>query len=581
RKILEKSGKSMFTLQVGAFSIKENADVLANQLEEKGYTAYIITTRLNDKIIYKVQTGIFKNRSMAEEQQAKLKDQGFSAVPVARSKSAQIIGTSEKSGPESNSEIPPPGPVEKTGALSAKDKSVGGQIEEKIRPPQDKPDIVKKKESPEKIAVVKVPEQVTEKSGEKISKSETSQRPVRYIQEGTGIAPAVSGQAIPPQKQKQEQEQIPPGKKYLPEDTGIASASPISSAPVIAAKDVIHTTREKEKFIPKQSGIASADVDMGNIPQVKESPDGDSKYIPKNQGFLAIAEPDTPDMQKRRKLQKKQFFKKEAGKSTHTFSELASAEPDENTVTIEDEFDELERKYSEKIKEPMPELKSIPDYNPPEARITYTPMKGPGIFKPRPTKIITAHSTETEKYFGNYRDRAQEGIVGNYPHLVDIGSRIMDQLIGLGIRFGGLPMALHYSSEGEEYCIDDMNRGYKIIYDGKGRIIGFHIFVPDNDNDGRLAYNMCRIISKLWFNIYVDPPYDFYRDKAFAEWGSSHVLINIGYGKIARKIPRELKEQKTDEALEILRELKKMEDIEQRLGREMVLQYVKKQFRRD
>jgi outer membrane protein assembly factor BamD (BamD/ComL family) len=67
-----------FSIQVGAFSKKENAQRLSKQLNKKGYDARIEKTYNDDRQIYSVKVGNFNTEQEAERISAKLKKQGYS-----------------------------------------------------------------------------------------------------------------------------------------------------------------------------------------------------------------------------------------------------------------------------------------------------------------------------------------------------------------------------------------------------------------------------------------------------------------------------------------------------------------------
>jgi tetratricopeptide (TPR) repeat protein len=66
-----------FTIQIGAFSKKENAQRLSKQLNRKGYDAQVEKVYKNDKQLYCVKIGNFNTEKDAEREAAKLKKAGF------------------------------------------------------------------------------------------------------------------------------------------------------------------------------------------------------------------------------------------------------------------------------------------------------------------------------------------------------------------------------------------------------------------------------------------------------------------------------------------------------------------------
>lgn len=73
----EASG-SLFRVQVGAFTLKKNAEYKLQALKSAGYDAFV--TQINGW--WKVQVGAYKKRENAEKQVAKLEKDGFSAIIV-------------------------------------------------------------------------------------------------------------------------------------------------------------------------------------------------------------------------------------------------------------------------------------------------------------------------------------------------------------------------------------------------------------------------------------------------------------------------------------------------------------------
>ena len=71
-------GSTIYRVQVGAFSVKANADNLANELRGKGYNSIVVTVGG----LYKVQVGAFSIRSNAETLANELKAKGYDAVIV-------------------------------------------------------------------------------------------------------------------------------------------------------------------------------------------------------------------------------------------------------------------------------------------------------------------------------------------------------------------------------------------------------------------------------------------------------------------------------------------------------------------
>jgi len=67
-----------FSVQVGVFAKKENAQRIATSLKSKGYDAYTEKTYEKDRLIYRVKAGTFSSRERAKLLADKLKNEGFS-----------------------------------------------------------------------------------------------------------------------------------------------------------------------------------------------------------------------------------------------------------------------------------------------------------------------------------------------------------------------------------------------------------------------------------------------------------------------------------------------------------------------
>ena len=74
----EDANTTLYKVQVGAFSIRANAENLANELRIKGYEVIIIF----EGGLYKVQVGAFRIRANAERLVEELKGQGYEAIIV-------------------------------------------------------------------------------------------------------------------------------------------------------------------------------------------------------------------------------------------------------------------------------------------------------------------------------------------------------------------------------------------------------------------------------------------------------------------------------------------------------------------
>ncbi|WP_406242297.1 N-acetylmuramoyl-L-alanine amidase [Tissierella carlieri] len=72
-------GSTLYKVQVGAFSVKANADNLANELKAKGYSPIVVTVGG----LYKVQVGAFSVRANADALANELRAKGYDAIVVA------------------------------------------------------------------------------------------------------------------------------------------------------------------------------------------------------------------------------------------------------------------------------------------------------------------------------------------------------------------------------------------------------------------------------------------------------------------------------------------------------------------
>ena len=75
-KILEK-GEFYFTLQIGAFKKKENAQKMKYYLKEKGYPAYISIFEKDGRELYRLRVGKFNLRKEAEAVRRRLEAEGY------------------------------------------------------------------------------------------------------------------------------------------------------------------------------------------------------------------------------------------------------------------------------------------------------------------------------------------------------------------------------------------------------------------------------------------------------------------------------------------------------------------------
>ena len=71
-------GSTLYKVQVGAYSIKANADNLVNELKGKGYNPIVVTVGG----LYKVQVGAYSVRANADALVRELKSKGYDAIVV-------------------------------------------------------------------------------------------------------------------------------------------------------------------------------------------------------------------------------------------------------------------------------------------------------------------------------------------------------------------------------------------------------------------------------------------------------------------------------------------------------------------
>jgi len=67
-------------VQLGSFSANNNAEKLANQLREEGFSAQVSSFRSGNKTMYRVQIGPKKDRATAEKLVAKLQKAGHKGL---------------------------------------------------------------------------------------------------------------------------------------------------------------------------------------------------------------------------------------------------------------------------------------------------------------------------------------------------------------------------------------------------------------------------------------------------------------------------------------------------------------------
>ncbi|MDD5503768.1 MAG: tetratricopeptide repeat protein [Candidatus Omnitrophica bacterium] len=75
--------QSFFTIQLGAFSKRENALRYAEALEAKGYAVSVDKEMEGNNVLYKIKRGNFSTLASAESELARLKKDGFSGTIIS------------------------------------------------------------------------------------------------------------------------------------------------------------------------------------------------------------------------------------------------------------------------------------------------------------------------------------------------------------------------------------------------------------------------------------------------------------------------------------------------------------------
>ena len=93
--------QTLYRVQVGAYSKKENADAMAENIKKAGFDTYMVQV----DGLYKVQVGAYSKKSNADAMAAKLKASGFDTYITTKSGTAVSIGTQKKSVTELAKEV--------------------------------------------------------------------------------------------------------------------------------------------------------------------------------------------------------------------------------------------------------------------------------------------------------------------------------------------------------------------------------------------------------------------------------------------------------------------------------------------
>ena len=75
--------KIIYRVQVGAYSVKQNAINTQTKLAKDGYKGNIVTGEKNGKPLYRVQVGAYSNKKNAETLKATLVSLGYSVIIIA------------------------------------------------------------------------------------------------------------------------------------------------------------------------------------------------------------------------------------------------------------------------------------------------------------------------------------------------------------------------------------------------------------------------------------------------------------------------------------------------------------------
>lgn len=73
----ENPKNTVYKIQLGAFSTKENAQTLINELKGKGVDATVVPLKKDGKDYFRVQAGAYKNKESADKLANDLKHQGY------------------------------------------------------------------------------------------------------------------------------------------------------------------------------------------------------------------------------------------------------------------------------------------------------------------------------------------------------------------------------------------------------------------------------------------------------------------------------------------------------------------------
>jgi N-acetylmuramoyl-L-alanine amidase len=72
------TGETLYRVQVGAFSSRENADARVAALSADGFSGYVV----HEGRLFKVRVGAFRDRARAEELAQRLRAKGYDVIIV-------------------------------------------------------------------------------------------------------------------------------------------------------------------------------------------------------------------------------------------------------------------------------------------------------------------------------------------------------------------------------------------------------------------------------------------------------------------------------------------------------------------
>lgn len=85
--------KQLYLVQTGAFKNKENADAMLQKVKSAGFDTYMV--RVGD--IYKIQVGAFNKKENADSMATKLKAAGFDTYVTTKHSSTSVTNIPKKS----------------------------------------------------------------------------------------------------------------------------------------------------------------------------------------------------------------------------------------------------------------------------------------------------------------------------------------------------------------------------------------------------------------------------------------------------------------------------------------------------